>query len=97
MQYFQVPKAQADGERAPTPLHIVFLNDTTVTPEEIYQIHSKKLWQKVDAYEGVLHPTDSWLARNNLNVPLGYAIYGLSSIPSWLFMIVISFVSRTMM
>lgn len=95
--YFQVPHAQVGEERPVTPLHVVFLNATTVTPEEIYQIHSEKTWEKVPAVEGALHPTDGWLAQNNLNVPMGYVIYAFSAIPSWLFMIGISFVSRTMM
>lgn len=73
------------------------MNDTTVTPEEIYKIHSKKTWKVAKSYDGPFHPTDGWLAKYNLNVPLGYAVYGLGIIPSWLFMIVISFFSRTMM
>ncbi|KAJ5105323.1 hypothetical protein NUU61_002670 [Penicillium alfredii] len=95
--HYQVPQAQLGEERPPTPLHIVYLNSTTITPEQIYQIHSKKLWEKVPVYEGVLHPTDGWLAKYNLNVPVGYGIWALSSIPSWLFMVLISFFSRTVM
>lgn len=96
--YYQVPKAQPEGEeRLPTPLHFVYMNSTTVTPEEIYQIHSKKNFEKNPAYEGAMHPTDGLLAKYNLNVPLGYAIYGLSAIPSWMFMIGISLFSRTIM
>ncbi|KAJ6096596.1 hypothetical protein N7486_007342 [Penicillium sp. IBT 16267x] len=96
VHYFQVPEAQAEG-RAPTPLHIVQMNHTTVTPEELYKIHSEKNFEKVEAYEGAMHPTDSWLAQNKLNIPIGYALYGIGTVPSWVFMIGISMFSRTFM
>ncbi|KAJ5700937.1 hypothetical protein N7493_011983 [Penicillium malachiteum] len=94
--YFEKPAAQLEGH-APTPLHIVYMNATTVTPEELYQIHSEKNYEKVEAYDGAMHPLDSWLAQNKLNVPIGYALYGISVVPSWMFMIGISFFSRTFM
>ncbi|PWY87250.1 PTH2-domain-containing protein [Aspergillus sclerotioniger CBS 115572] len=93
--YFQVPQAQLGEERPPTALHTVYLNTTTVTPETIYKVHSEKVYETTPAYEGALHPTDGWLAQNGLLLPLGYVIYGFSAIPSWLFMILISFFSRT--
>ncbi|PYH73459.1 aminoacyl-tRNA hydrolase [Aspergillus vadensis CBS 113365] len=92
--FLQVPQAQLGEERPNTPLHTVYLNSTTVTPETIYKVHSEKVWEKAPAYDGPLHPTDGWLAQNNLLLPLGYVIYGFSAIPSWLFMIGISFFSR---
>lgn len=95
--HFQVPQAQDGPERPATPLHMVYLNSTTVTARDIYNIHSKKTYLDVPAYEGDLHPTDGWVAKYGLSIPLGYAIYGFSVVPSWLFMIFISFVSRTMM
>ncbi|OOF98206.1 hypothetical protein ASPCADRAFT_205468 [Aspergillus carbonarius ITEM 5010] len=95
--HFQVPQAQLGEERAPTALHTVYLNTTTVTPETIYKVHSEKVYETTPAYEGALHPTDGWLAQNGLLLPLGYVIYGFSAIPSWLFMILISFFSRTFM
>lgn len=48
-------------------------------------------------YEGAFHPTNGWLAEYGLNVPLGYAIYYFSLVPSWAMMIGVSFLSRTMM
>ncbi|KAF9890164.1 hypothetical protein FE257_006325 [Aspergillus nanangensis] len=93
--YFQVP--QAAEPRAPTSLHNVYLNITTVTPETIYKVHSEKTYENKPAYEGLLHPTDGFLAQNGLLVPVGYVIYGFGAVPSWLFMIGISFFSRTMM
>jgi len=95
--HFQVPQAQEGPERPNTPLHIVRLNSTTVTADTIYEVHSKKTYQDVPAYEGAMHPTDGWVAQNGLIVPLGYGIYAFSLIPQWLFMVLISFVSRSMM
>ncbi|CAI7601464.1 unnamed protein product [Penicillium pancosmium] len=96
--YYQVPQAQpADQERLPSPLHVLYMNTTTVTPQEIYEIHSKKTFLDVPAYEGAFHPTDGWVAKYNLTLPFGYFIYGIGAIPSWMFMIGISFFSRTFM
>ncbi|KAL2215931.1 hypothetical protein M432DRAFT_593332 [Thermoascus aurantiacus ATCC 26904] len=93
---FQVPQAQAEAPRPATPLHIVYLNSTTVTPETVYKIHSEKTYEEVPRYEGAFHPTDGWLAQYGLNVPLGYVIFAFSMIPSWLMMIAISIFSRTL-
>ncbi|KAL2862893.1 uncharacterized protein BJX67DRAFT_289079 [Aspergillus lucknowensis] len=94
--YFKVPQAQPE-ERPSTPLYLVYVNSTTVTPETIYKIHSEKTYENRPAYDGAFHPTDGWLAKYGLFVPLGYVIYGFGIVPSWLFMILISMASRTMM
>ncbi|KAL4979137.1 PTH2-domain-containing protein [Aspergillus desertorum] len=94
--YFNVPQAQATEGRPSTPLHVVYVNSTTVTPDTIYKIHSEKTYENKPAYEGAFHPTDGWLAQYGLLMPLGYVIYGFGVVPSWLFMIVISMASRTM-
>lgn len=78
-------------------MYIVNMNHTTVTPEELYKIHSEKNFKKVEAYEGYMHPTDSWFAQNKLNIPIGYALYAIGAVPSWMFMIGISMFSRTFM
>ncbi|KAJ5955532.1 hypothetical protein N7501_009811 [Penicillium viridicatum] len=98
VQYYQIPKEPSVGEeRAPTPFRNIYLNATTVTPETIYEIHAKKTYEKVPVYEGALHPVDGWVAKYQLNIPMGYVIWALGAVPSWLFMIGISFFSRTMM
>ncbi|KAE8352350.1 PTH2-domain-containing protein [Aspergillus coremiiformis] len=94
--HFQVP-AQVGEQRPATTLHTVYLNSTTVDAETIYKVHSEKTYEKDPAYEGAFHPTDGWLAQNGVLVPAGYVIYAFSAIPSWLFMIFISFFSRSMM
>lgn len=92
--YVQVPAALPSGERAPTPLYALYQNVTTVTAEDIYKVHSEKKYAGVEPYEGAFHPTDGWLAQTGLLVPLGYVLFGLSVVPSWLFMIMISMFSR---
>ncbi|KAE8133367.1 PTH2-domain-containing protein [Aspergillus pseudotamarii] len=95
VSYFKVP-AQVGEERPATAQYNVYFNATTVTAESLYKIHSEKTYEKKGEYEGSFHATDSWLAERGLLVPAGYVIYAFSAIPSWLFMIFISFFSRTM-
>lgn len=83
--------------RPETPIHLTNVNATTVTPEVIYKVHADKVWAEGPAYDGAFHPFDGWLAQNKLSVPFGYLIFAFSIVPSWLFMIGISFLSRTMM
>ena len=98
VHYFKVPQAQPEGEeRLPTPLYHVYMNHTTVTAQDFYKIHSEKKYEDSPPYEGFLHPTDGLLAQYNLNIPFGDFIYGVGAIPSWMFMIGISFFSRTIM
>jgi hypothetical protein len=95
----QRPAAPAPGQPlAESPLYITGLNRTMVTSEDIYKLHSKKAYVTGNHYDGYLHPWDGQLARyGDLNIPLGYFMYSFSLIPSWLFMIAISFVSRRIM
>ncbi|PGH27290.1 hypothetical protein AJ80_01000 [Polytolypa hystricis UAMH7299] len=96
--HIQRPLQSAPGElRGETPIHRVRMNYTTVTADDIYKVHSEKLWEEKAAFEGAFHPFDGWLAEYNLNYLIGYLVFGLSVVPSWLFMIGISFVSRTIM
>ena len=80
-----------------TTIRIIKLNSTTTTAGEITAIHTGKTYEKEPVYEGAFHPFDGWVAQLHLNQPLGYALYYFSLIPSWLFMIVISMVSRNVM
>lgn len=95
--HIQLPEVHPGEPRPEVPLHIVYLNHTTVTPETIYKVHSEKTWQDEERYEGWLHPYDSFLGQTGLNVPLGYVIYYFSVVPSWLMMLGVSFFSRNIM
>jgi len=95
--HFQVPIAQPGEPKPSTPLHVVRLNFTTVTREDIFKVYSEKTYEENPAYEGVFHPIDGWLVKLGLSVILGYAHFWFSKIPSWTLMIIISFISRSLM
>ncbi|WEW60856.1 hypothetical protein PRK78_006344 [Emydomyces testavorans] len=96
--HFQIPVSPEAGQpKPPTPIHIVGLNFTTVTAQDIYKVHSEKGWKKAPAHEGAFHPMDGWLAQYGLNIPVGYVVFGLGQIPSWLMMLGVSFISRSFM
>ena len=95
--HIQRPIAQADQSTPATTIHIVPLNTTTSTAQEIVQIHTQKAYEKRPVYDGAFHPFDGYLAKLYLNIPAGYAIFAFSMIPSWAFMIVISMFSRNIM
>ena len=96
--YIQLPVSEKGQSKAATTIHIVPLNTTTVTTQEIVAIHSKKTYaEKGTVYEGMFHPFDGVLAQFGVNMILGYLLVGFSLIPSWTFMILISFVTRNLM
>ena len=95
--HIQLPIPAADQSKPATTIHIVPLNTTTSTAQEIIEIHYAKTFEKTPVYEGAFHPFDGQLAKLGLNVPLGYVLYGFSKVPSWMFMILVSFASRTIM
>jgi len=95
--HFQIPIAQPGQPKPSTPLHIVHVNTTAVTSEEIYKVYSEKAYEKASAYEGAFHPMDGWLVKIGLNVILGYVAFWFGKIPSWLLMIGVSFLSRSLM
>ncbi|KAL7941645.1 hypothetical protein V8C42DRAFT_334356 [Trichoderma barbatum] len=82
---------------APIDIYRKRLNITTVTAEEIVQLHeagTKEDWTLVD---GFFHPFNGKAAELGLSMPLGYVLWGFSVIPQWAFMIIVSFASRRMM
>lgn len=95
--YIQLPITQADQSRPATTIHIVPINSTTVSSQEIVQIHTEKTYEKTPVYEGAFHPFDGWVTKAMLNKPIGYILYAFSIIPSWAFMILIGMGSRTIM
>jgi hypothetical protein len=82
---------------APVDVRILPLNTTTTTVKTFTEIHSTKSWKEKVPYEGFFHPFDGQLAQYGLAVPVGYFFWIFSVIPSWLFMIGVSFISRSIM
>lgn len=85
------------GSGAKSPLHIAHLNFTTVTTQEIVALHTEKKILEEEEYKGFLHPIDGELAKFGLLMPVGYVLWLFGTIPSWMFMIGISFFSRQFM
>ncbi|RFU28000.1 hypothetical protein B7463_g8340, partial [Scytalidium lignicola] len=80
---------------APVDIHHWNLNATTTTAKTFQDLRSSGEWKNKPAYEGYyFHPFNGLLAQYNLAVPLGYFFWGFSIVPSWLFMIIVSFFSR---
>lgn len=79
------------------PLYIHSLNTTTTTPETYVELWKTGSYKEKGAYEGYFHPFDGQIAKLGASVPLGYVLWAFSIVPSWVFMIGVSFISRSMM
>jgi hypothetical protein len=95
--HIQLPQPLADQSTPATTFRILSFNRTTVSATEIAAVHLQETYKKTEPYEGFFHPFNGPLAEYGLNIPVGYAIWGFSKIPSWAFMIGVSFVSRNIM
>ncbi|KAK4152769.1 hypothetical protein C8A00DRAFT_34552 [Chaetomidium leptoderma] len=86
---------------APVDIHTKRFNLTTVTTQDIVDAYTaadktEAGWHQI-AQDGWFHPFEGKLAKFGLSVPLGYVFWGLAVVPSWAMMLVVSFVSRSMM
>lgn len=95
--HFDLPKKSEPP--AKVPLHVIPLNMTSTTVEDIVSLPaaSKARYREFSEYSGALHPFDGWVAKFGLLNPFGYVMWGFSAIPSWLMMIIISGISRQFM
>jgi len=82
---------------APVDIRLVNLNTTTTTVKTFTDLHSTKKYKNRAPYVGYFHPFDGQLAQYHVAVPLGYALWVMAIIPSWAFMILVSFISRNIM
>ncbi|OLN86665.1 hypothetical protein CCHL11_03773 [Colletotrichum chlorophyti] len=73
------------------------LNITTTTSDDIVDLWKKQSKAEWTLTENIFHPFNSWVAQNNLTIPVGYFFWAFNLIPNWLFMILVSFGSRTLM
>ncbi|RDL39253.1 Uncharacterized protein BP5553_03593 [Venustampulla echinocandica] len=73
------------------------LNATETTVKTFTDLRSSKEWKTKPKYISAFHPFDGPLAVYGLAVPLGYVLWVFATVPSWAFMIGISFISRTIM
>ncbi|KAF2866069.1 hypothetical protein BDV95DRAFT_553174 [Massariosphaeria phaeospora] len=97
LYYFQIPKPLAD-QSAPTPSVRYFpLNRTSTTVETFKTLVVDREFEKKDPYEGFWHPFNGPLQQYGVAYYAGYAIWAFSLMPTWLPMILISFLSRQFM
>lgn len=81
----------------PVPIHRIKMNTTSTTVKTLQELHSSQSWKDTPLYDSYFHPFDGKVAELGLSVPLGYVLWVFAVIPSWAFMIGISFLSRTVM
>lgn len=93
--HLQLPQPLADQSTSASTVRSIRLNSTTVTAPQIAALHLEEKYLETEPYEGYFHPFDGPLAEYGLQIPLGYAVHYFSMIPSWAFMIGISFFSRS--
>lgn len=84
---------------APRPyasdLHIVSINTTSTTVQTFQDVRTTESWREIPKYEGYFHPFDGQIALLGASKPVGYFFWVFNVVPNWLFMMVISFVSRS--
>ncbi|KAB8288204.1 hypothetical protein EYC80_010209 [Monilinia laxa] len=82
---------------SPVPIITIPLNTTSTTVTTFTDFHATKSYKQKTPYEGWFHPFDGQLAQYGAAVPVGYVLWFFGVVPSWIFMIGISFLSRTIM
>ena len=94
-----LPRPLPDQSAPSTTVRFIGLNRTSVIASDIWEIPSsgKGTYTDTEPYEGYFHPFNSLLAQQGLNIYLGWVIYYVAMVPSWAFMIAISFFSRSFM
>jgi hypothetical protein len=97
LYHIQLPRPLPDQSKPATTVRYIPLNRTSVTAQEIAEIHTKQKYKDTAPYEGAFHPFDGWLQQYGINKPLAYFMWGMAKMPSWLPMIVISLLSRSFM
>lgn len=95
--HMQLPQPLPDQSTPASTVRSIAVNRTTVTAPEIASLVLQDKYLGTEPYEGIFHPFDGPLAKYGLSIPVGYAIWGFSQVPSWAFMIGISMLSRTLM
>jgi hypothetical protein len=86
-----------DEPGKPVDIRFQRLNTTTTRSKSFLDLHKSKRYRDLPTYDGIFHPFDGVLAKFGADVPLGYILWAFALIPSWMFMIGVSFMSRTFM
>jgi len=73
------------------------LNQSSVTAADIAELHTKRGYEKYEPYTGIYQPWTGFLAKTGLQTPLGYLMWAMAQLPAWAPMVLVSFLSRSMM
>ncbi|KYK55308.1 hypothetical protein DCS_07271 [Drechmeria coniospora] len=73
------------------------LNLTSTTSDDLVALHEAETKEGWVALESWFHPFTGQATELGLAVPWGYIIWAFNLVPNWLFMIIVSFASRSMM
>lgn len=82
---------------APIDIYKKKLNLTTVTSDYLVELHEagdKKGFVLLDSW---FHPFNGKAAELGLSIPFGYLLWVFNLLPNWMFMLIVSFASRSMM
>lgn len=82
---------------APVDVRVQRLNSTTTDVKTFTDLHATKEWKALKLHDGYFQPFDGPLAQYGVAIPLGYVFWFFNIVPSWLFMVMISFLSRSFM
>lgn len=83
---------------APIDIYKKRLNMTTTTSEDLVKLYETGTKDEFTLLEaGWFHPFQGKAVELGIAVPFGYVMWAFGLVPNWLFMLVVSFVSRTMM
>ncbi|KAG6037573.1 hypothetical protein E4U41_004907 [Claviceps citrina] len=84
---------------APVEIYKKRLNLTTTTSEDLDQLHAAESKDEAGfvLLDSWFHPFHGKMTELGLSVPYGYAMWALGLVPNWLFMLVVSFASRSVM
>ncbi|KAF7558776.1 hypothetical protein G7046_g5380 [Stylonectria norvegica] len=82
---------------APVDIYRKRLNLTTTTSDDLVALQasgSKETFALLDSW---FHPINGKAAELGVAVPFGYVMWAFGLVPNWLFMLIVSFGSRTLM
>ena len=82
---------------APVDIYAKRLNFTTATSEQLVALKSTDKKESMVLLDSWFHPFNGKATELGLSVPFGWFTWVFGILPNWAFMIIVSFLSRTMM
>jgi len=95
--HFQIPHPLPDQSTPAVTARRIRLNRSNSTASDIVALHTEKKFEEYEPYTGVFHPFNGTLHELGLAMPYAYVMWALTVMPQWVPMVVISFVSRSLM